>query len=426
MSTDRHDATDPERDDGPASDPVGSSLAHDAAPPPADPPPRRARSTSLPLLFLVTGAMSLGYGSILTLLADIRDRFGFDDAAVGLIAFAGFLTGFASQVGLSRFADRGHTATMVRTGITIAALASGWMLVADELWQWVGARLLLGLGAGMVGPAVRRLVITRDPANVGANLGRQAAFDVGGFVVGPLLAAAAAELLGLRAPFGVLVVLYGAVLVLLARIDLTSAETERSHRAMRSLLGRPAVQAALAGSIAFYLTIGMFEALWSLLLRDLGAATWLIGATLSLFTVPMVLFAPRGGRAAQERGPITVISVSITVAAACTLVYGLGPLWLLIVISGVHALAYAYTLPSNQVGVALASPPDQLASGQGLLGATGLAVAGLAALGGAAVYEAYGRATVFTGTALLMMLFLALARWRFAVHVRDQATGEPA
>ena len=60
MSTDRHDATDPERDDGPASDPVGSSLAHDAAPPPADPPPRRARSTSLPLLFLVTGAMSLG------------------------------------------------------------------------------------------------------------------------------------------------------------------------------------------------------------------------------------------------------------------------------------------------------------------------------------------------------------------------------
>jgi MFS family permease len=163
-----------------------------------------------------------------------------------------------------------------------------------------------------------------------------------------------------------------------------------------------------------------------LLLRDLGAATWLIGATLSLFTVPMVIFAPRGGRAAQTRGPITVISVSVTVAAACTVVYGFGPLWLLIVISGVHALADAFTLPSNQVGVALASPPDQLASGQGLLGATGLAVAGLAALGGAAAYEAFGRATVFTGTAVLMMVVLLLAPWRFAVDIRDQVVPDPA
>lgn len=400
----------------------GESPGADGPPATADDPgPSRTGSTSLPLLFLVTGAMSLGYGGILTLLADIRDQFGFDDGAVGLIAFAGFATGFASQVGLARFADRGHTATMVRTGITIAAVAAGWMVFADQLWQWVGARLLLGLGAGMVGPAARRLVITRDPANVGNNLGRQAAFDVGGFVVGPLVAAAAAELLGLRAPFVVLVAVYGAVLVLLSRLDLRTGETGRTPRAMRSLVARPAVQAALFGSIAFYLTIGMFEALWSLLLRDLGAATWLIGATLSLFTIPMVLFAPRGGRAAQSRGPVTVISVSITVAAACTLVYGFGPLWLLIAVSGVHALADAYTLPSNQVGVAMASPADQLATGQGLLGATGLAVAGLAALGGAAVYEAWGRATIFTATAVAMMVFLLLARWRFAVHQRQVA-----
>ena len=62
----------------------------------------------MPLLFLLTGIMSLGYGSVFTLLADIRDRFGFDDASVGLIAFAGFATGFASQVFLARYADRGH------------------------------------------------------------------------------------------------------------------------------------------------------------------------------------------------------------------------------------------------------------------------------------------------------------------------------
>lgn len=384
------------------------------------------RSRSMPLLFLLTGAMSLGYGSVLTLLADIRDRFGFDDGAVGLIAFAGFATGFASQVGLARYADRGHTATMLRTGVAIAALGTAWMVFADVLWEWVGARLLLGLGSGMVGPAVRRLVIARDPENVGANLGRQTAFDVGGFVLGPLLAAVFAQLLGLRAPFIALLVLYGGVLLALSRLDLRAGVAGRSHRAVRQLLARPAVQAALLASIAFYLTIGMFEALWSLLLRDLGAETWLIGLTLSLFTIPMVLLAPTGGRLAQRRGPMAVVSISITVAAACTAVYGVGPLWVLIGVSAVHAMADAFTMPGNQVAVAMASPPDQLATGQGLLGATGLAVAGLSALVGAAVYQELGRTAVFSGTAVAMVTCVLLARWRFGVHAATAGAGEVA
>lgn len=385
-----------------------------------------ARRGSMPLLFLITGVMSLGYGSVLTLLADIRDRFGFSDADVGMIAAAGFLTGFASQVFLARYADRGYTAVMIRLGVAVAAAGMAWMLFATELWQWTGARLLLGLGSGMVGPAVRRLVIARDPEHVGANLGRQTAFDVGGFVLGPLIAAVFAELFGLRAPFGVLLGLYVVAFVVLSRLDLTAGAVGVTKRAVRSLLVRPAVQSALFTGVAFFLTIGMFEALWSVLLRDLGSQTWLIGLTLSLFTIPMVVFAPRGGRLAQSKGPLTVMSVSIVVAAACTAVYGVGPLWLLIVASGVHAVADAYTMPGNQVAVAMASPPDQLATGQGLLGATGLAVAGMAALGGAAVYEAFGRTVVFTGTALLMLLFLVAARWRFAVHLRTDSTPDPA
>ena len=77
-----------------------------------------------------------------------------------------------------------------------------------------------------------------------------------------------------------------------------------------------------------------------------------------------------------------------------------------------------FTMPSNQVAVAIASPPDQVATGQGLLGATGLAVAGLAALGGAAAYEAFGRAAVFIGTATVMAALVLAARWRWSVHAR--------
>ena len=395
-----------------------------------DAPASSAGAARRPLyvLFLLTALMSLGYGGIFTLLADIRDRFGFSDADVGLIAFAGFATGFTSQVVLARYADRGHTALMLRAGVGIAAFGMFGMCFATELWEWVGARLLLGLGSGTAGPTVRRLVITRDPERVGANLGTQTAFDVSGFVIGPILAAVLAEVIGLRAPFAVLAAVYAVTLVILLRLNLQTEATPTVRRAVRSLLVRPAVQSALCAAIAFYLTLGMFEALWSVLLRDLGAETWLTGLTLSLFTIPMIIFAPRGGALAQRKGPIRVVSVSILVAAGCMVVYGIGPLWVLIVASGVHAIADAYTLPGNQVAVAIASPSDQLATGQGLLGATGLAVAGLAALFGSAVYESFGRTTVFSATAGLMVLFLLAARWRWTVSLRpsDEAPAPPS
>ena len=140
----------------------------------------------------------------------------------------------------------------------------------------------------------------------------------------------------------------------------------------------PAMQATLAAAVAFYLTIGMFEAVWAVLLRDRGAETWLIGLTLSLFTVPMIFLAPIGGRVAQRRGPLRVVVVSLTVATVCTFAYGVLPsLWMLLGVSIIHAVADSFTMPGNQVAAALASPPEQASSAQGLLGATGLAAAGL-------------------------------------------------
>ena len=367
------------------------------------------------LLFLLTALMSLGYGSVFTLLADIRDKYGFSDGQVGLIAFAGLFTGVLSQLFLARFSDRGYAVLMMRVGIAFAAFGMLWMSFSSALWQWIAARLLLGLGSGMVGPAIRRIIITRDPQRVGANLGRQTAFDVAGFVLGPALAAGLAQAFGLRAPFIVLTVAYVAAIFLVGRVttarDAAAAEPSPSGRT--SLLRLPAMQSALFSAIAFYLTIGMFEALWSILLRDQGAATWLIGLTLSLFTVPMIIFAPKGGAMAQRRGPIVIVSFSITAAALATFAYGFAPLWLLIAISGIHAVADAFTMPANQVAVAMSSPPDQFAAGQGLLGATGLAIAAVSALVGAAVYDAFGRGAIFSGTAVLMMVCLAIARWRW-------------
>ena len=50
---------------------------------------------------------------------------------------------------------------------------------------------------------------------------------------------------------------------------------------------------------------------------------------------------------------------------------------MLLGVSLIHAVADSFTMPSNQVAAALGSPPEHLSAAQGLLGATGLAAAGL-------------------------------------------------
>jgi MFS family permease len=359
----------------------------------------------------VAGSVSLGYGSIYTLLADLRDRYGFTEAQLGYIVAAGFFAGFATQLALARLADRGHAPLLVRGGIVLAMGAMIGSAIATQFWAFLVARLLLGLGSGAVGPAIRRIVITREPEAVGANLGRLAAFDVAGFMLGPLVAAIVAQALGIRAPFAFLAVVFVGVLVLASRLDLTAGEAvEHGGHALRALLKRPAIQATLAASIAFYLTVGMFEAIWAVLLRDHGAETWLIGLTLSLFTLPMIFLAPVGGRSAQARGPLRVVAVSLSVACVCTFSYGVLPsLWMLLAVSLVHAVADSFTMPSNQVAAALGSPPEHLSAAQGLLGATGLAAAGLTGLVAGFVYEEAGRFAICAGTATLMVVFLAAA-----------------
>lgn len=301
----------------------------------------------------------------------------------------------------------------MRGGVVAASLAMVASAVATSFWPFVLARALLGLGSGAVGPAIRRVVITRDPDRVGANLGRLASFDVAGFMLGPLVAAVTAELFGLRAPFWILAGAFVAVLGLSLRLDLTTAPAAGPRRVLASLFRVRALQATLAMAVAFYVTIGMFEAIWAVLLRDRGAETWLIGLTLSLFTVPMIFLAPVGGRTAQRRGPLRVVTVSLTVALVCTLSYGVLPtLALLLVVSVVHAVADSFTMPGNQVAAALASPPEHVSSAQGLLGATGLAAAGLTGLVAGFLYEEWGRLAVTATTAAVMAGFIGLGVWR--------------
>jgi MFS family permease len=102
--------------------------------------------------------------------------------------------------------------------------------------------------------------------------------------------------------------------------------------------------------------------------------------------------------------------VSIGIATVCTFSYGaFRVLWMLLAISIIHAVADSFTMPGNQVGVAVATPQHQLAAGQGLLGASGLATAGAVGLVSGWIYEHAGAFTLFTATAVWMAVCLCAA-----------------
>src|SRR5262245_2511385 len=365
----------------------------------------------------------LTYGSVFALLAEIRARFGFDDWAIGVIGGAGFAAGFLAQLLLSRFADRGYLRAMLGGGIAAALIGLVGMILAEALWTFVTSRVLLGLGSGAVGPAVRRVAVTRDPASAGEALGILGVFELGGFLLGPVLASVLERLWGPRAPFIALAALLFAIAPLAVAADIPSAAIARERRILRGLLARRGVRATLLAGLAFYLTVGVFEATWAILLADRGASQLFIGATLSVFSAPMLLVPPFGGRLAQRIGPLRVLVASIGTAiacmGACVLFSQVGVLG---VAGAVHSIADAFAMPAAHLAIASASRPEQTASGQGLLAAVGLATSAAGAALSGWVYGAWGPLVLYCGSAALMGALLA-GSWALGEELRSGAWG---
>jgi predicted MFS family arabinose efflux permease len=235
-------------------------------------------------------------------------------------------------------------------------------------------------------------------------------------MIGPVLASGLFALFGLRMPF----IVVAAVLLLLAPLALRlhiPGASNPLERAVRTLVKRPAIQACLAMGMAFYIAVGVFEAIWAVFMADLGASTLFIGITMSLFTLPMIAIAPWAGSLAQRRHVLKLVTLTMSTAVACMLVYGqLESIWWLCVPLGIHAMADAATLPATQLAVGYASGEGALAAGQGLFGAAGLAVAAVVSLTSGVIYEAAGASGLWSVSAIAMMVCILFALVRGKDH----------
>ena len=364
-------------------------------------------------LYALTAVLMVGYGAIFSLLAEIRNTFGFSATGVGFIGAAAFISGFIAQLGLSRYADLGYGSLMMKAGLLFCIAATAWMVFADSLPEWIASRGALGFGAGMVRPAIKRLVFIDNPANAGYALGVLAAYETAGFLIGPVIAAFVNTWFGLSETFVLLTILLVIVFPLVVGVHVPAAKTPPGKAILLELIKLPAMQSCLAMGAAFWITMGVFEVIWAIFLSDLGATQIFIGLSMSLFGLPMVFISPRAGSLAQRRGPLRVAILSIGVAILCMFSYGfIDNIWVICIPLCIHAIADAFTMPATQFAVARASGEDAIASGQGLFGAIGMLIAAVTASVGGWLYDLSGASGLWWISASAMIALMLIAWWR--------------
>tara|TARA_A100001037_G_scaffold297562_1_gene319773 strand:+ start:1077 stop:2192 length:1116 start_codon:yes stop_codon:yes gene_type:complete len=359
------------------------------------------------------------YAAVFTLLAEIRSAFGFSEFSVGLIAGSAFIAGFIAQLSLSGLADHGYGKPLLILGILSSIVAIVWMMFAEDFWSWLLSRSLLGFGAGCARPGIRRYLLL-NPDQAGKRLGSLAAWEMVGFLIGPIFSSILFSIGGLAAPFFVIALCLLFMLPFLWTLSIPQSY-EPTKRVIRTLLKRKSIQACLFLGIAFYIAIGLFEAVWALFMHDLGASQLFIGITLSLFTLPCIVIAPWAGNFSQKRNTIRIVTVSLSIATVCMCFYGvIESIWWLCIPLVIHSVVDAVTIPAIQLAVGKASGEGALAAGQGLFGATGLVVAAAASLGGSYTYQIAGAFWLWMGSAVIMAGFIWLGvllgrqyDWRF-------------
>ena len=196
----------------------------------------------------------------------------------------GFIAGFLSQITIAPFADRGHAKKLVLGGVFVNVLGLVLMAFGTSLVPILVGRFISGIGIGAAAPAIKRIVVLADPANLGQNMGRLLAADVFGFAMGPAISAVLVGPFGIPSPFLVVAAATLILLPMVACVDVVEATEPPARRfAIDLLASRPFAGAVTLGAVTFIM-IGSFDALWDVVHKDLGTTDWIQNTTFILET----------------------------------------------------------------------------------------------------------------------------------------------
>jgi len=357
------------------------------------------------------GVLAAGYGVMFTMLDDWRSEYGIQETGLSMIIAVGFFTSFVAQLTIAPLADKGHARKLLSLGMLANAVGAVIMAFGESLPAFLLGRFIMGLGAGIAIPAIKRIVIVSDRENIGRNLGRGVSIEVAGFAIGPVIAALTVDTFNLAAPFIIITALTMIFGIIISQLNIseTAVEDQTNERFALDLLKlRPVLGSILVG-LALYVMIGVYDSLWVIMMDDLQAPNWVGNAGVALFGLPWIIFGTLGGKIAQRHGPLRVSAFGLALGALYMTSYGfLSMPYLMLGIGLSQSILDSLTVTGIGIAVAQATPTERQAGASGLLGGMQTLTGGISAVAAGAMYENFGQKFAFTATGLAMAILVGL------------------
>lgn len=358
----------------------------------------------------LSATLSSGYGVLFTVVGDFRSEYDISEAMIGVIIGIGFFAGFLAQVFIAPIGDRGRARQVVAFGVLINVVGLILMGIGGSVELILIGRFISGIGIGAAAPAIRRIVILVDPANLGRNLGWLLSADVFGFALGPAISAVLVGPFGLAAPFLVIAALALMLLPNLRRVSVREDRGATTQRLALDLLSDKAVAGGVVLGGGVFMMIGGFDALWDVVHEDLGTNDFIANLGITLFALPLIFLGPFSGVLAQRIGPFIMGSLGLVGGAFFMTAYGLLPSgnWIF-AFAMFHAVTDGLTIAASGVAVGLAVSDERQAGAQGLIGAAQALTAGTTAIVVGSLYGSSGRFAAYSATAAGMLVCVAIA-----------------
>jgi MFS family permease len=392
------------------------------------------RYPDLGLICLGVFIMLLGVGAIVPVRAIYARDLGATAAELGLMASSFLLGTFMFQLPGGWVSDKWGRKPLLVFGIAIAGIVSFAFLLWDNPWYFIALRFVEGAAGGAIQPASNAYVMDSVPAKErGAAFGWLGSAFSAGFMLGPAAGGIMVDTMGYASPF-----IFGGVTSLITAVFLLKrmhnrkpgdrpAEAEVSsesasvgaeapvRKQIPRALFRPALFSTLLLIAASGIEDGLFIALWTLWLDDLGASTSYIGLTFVTFSLPLMLLMPITGRWADKYRLAPFIAIPAALASLVYLTYAMTENLLLIALLGLlDGTLIAMRLPAISAFIANLSPDNARGRIQGITSTTRTVAGFVSSMVVIMLYEINHHFPFFMlfGTQLLVSIVGGTLIWR--------------
>jgi MFS transporter, DHA1 family, multidrug resistance protein len=403
--------------------------------------PERTHWFQLGVISAASFVVWAGFGAILPYLpVFLQEQAHASMTMIGVVAAGYYVGTFLFSAPLGRLSDRVGRKPIIVAGVAFYAISTLlFITTTDPVWFTL-FRFLEGIGAAAVTPAGSALVadLSTDQARSRA-YGWLVTAQFGGLVAGPVIAVPLYNLGGGQGKwafytiflFCSIVSAITAVVLLFSIKEPAYAKRRRAireqHPPYRQLITRP-VMAFLAVAFTGNFAMGVWEVVWSLWLRRLGASMAFVGYTWVAFSVPM-LFSFFGGWLADRYNRWALMFSGYLVSAVAWITYGsTRNLTLFLAVSIVEGFAVAWSYPAKSAFLMQVVAPRWRGSVQGLE-STFVQVAGLTGTLVAPVLYGYMSGYVISVAGAISVLGLVFAgpilykEWGRLQGERDQGAG---